>query len=326
MRFRFLALMSFLLLICALFCGCDVSGLADDVIVLKEYDSIEKLHTDYVQKSSNEGNLNLGFYPRDLVTYFEYEDKYFVICTYSESKDDLLVEDGKLLVYTVSVSDECFMLDINGIGLNCAVFAISDTDYKENLMGICHINGETQHVSFVCKKYGDERCYYFDGVRMDEVEFTDPFSGERVVLCYGVSDSISFIQMMLGVKHKWHLIADSPANYIKHSVHEHSDHITVCIEVPVMPTSDEFLIEYTNILADELDNSEAAQRILNGGKVDRRQLYAELKLHIVAWNWGVEKTKTIIADIEIFDGGAVIDSRPWLNDLALWLYGDEYTE
>lgn len=323
---RILIFVALMLFICNMLVGCATKEPTDNDLRSTEYDSIEALHADFLLFREGEGDFGQGYWPRELVTYFPYRDKYFVICTYAQSKNDELALEDVLMVYTVSKRDDKFIFDTDEFGLEVATFSILEGDPENNMIGVCTIKGEMMHVSFVCKEYGDGRCYYYDGVRMDEVEFIDPFSNEKKVLCYGVSDSISSLQVLLGIDHKWQLIPDSPTNYIEYCIHYNSDCIKVVIDVPTMPTSDEFLIEYTNILADEIETSECAQKVLNGGRVDRRQLYAEIKLHIVGWNWGLLKSKTVLADIEIFDGGAVIDSRSWLNSLALSLYGDEYTE
>ena len=306
--------------------GCAAEDVPENDLRETEYDSIESLHADFLLFREAKGDFGQGYWPSDVVTYFPYGDKYFVICTYKQSKNDELALKNSLMVYTVSKRGDKFIFDTDELGLELATFSISESDPKNNMLAVCTIEGDMTHVSFVCKEYGDGRHYYYDGVRMDEIEFIDPFSNEKKILCYGASSSISSLQVLFGIDHKWQLIPDTPTNYIDYKIRYREGRISIKIDVPTMPVSDEFLIEYTNVLADEIDSSKRAQKTLNGGKVDRRQLYAEIKFHIVCWNWGILPSKTSLADIDIYEGGEVIDSRAWLNPMVLSLYGDEYTE
>ncbi|MBR3845896.1 MAG: hypothetical protein IKM40_04935 [Clostridia bacterium] len=321
MKWRIACVIFCILAVCVSLCGC-----GENNIRAMEYDSIEELHAAYVDHLSRQEDHGEEWWARELVAYFPYEDKYFVICTYAEGRNAPRVKEGELLVYIVGKKHDKFVLDTGSLGLEICTFSLTEEDPQDNLIGICRINGKKKHVSFVCKGYGDERCYYYDGVRMDEKVFVDPFSNNKLILCYGVSDSVSQLQKLFGGGHKWQLIPDSPTNYIKHDIICGSKCIKVNIEIPMMPTSNEFLIEYTNILADQIEAKEGAEAVLNGGRVDRRQLYAEIKFHMVCWNWGILQDKAGLCEIEIFDGGAVIDSRPWINTVGRLLYGNEYKE
>jgi len=320
-RSRITCLIFCIFIVCVSFCGC-----GDNNIRSMEYDSIEELHTAYVDYLSTQEDLGIGWWARDLIAYFPYGDKYFVICTYAEGRDTPRVKDGELLVYIVGKKHDKFVLDTGSLGLEICTFSLTEEQMQDNIIGICRINGKMRHVSFVCKEYDDERYYYYDGIKMDEKVFADPFSNKKLILCYGASDSVSQLQKLFGGGHKWQLIPDSPVNYVNHDIVCRSRFIQVSIDIPTMPTSDEFLIEYTNTLADEIEAIDGSDTVLNGGNVDRRQLYAEIKFHMVCWNWGILQDKAGLCEIEIFDGGAVIDSRPWLNTLVRLFYGNEYKE
>ena len=60
------------------------------------------------------------------------------------------------------------------------------------------------------------------------------------------------------------------------------------------------------------------------GKVDRRQLYAEIKLHIVCWENQILADNANPANLDIYYDGSVIDHR-WIVNFSAWLlYGGEY--
>lgn len=331
MNFRICSMIIFVLLICATFFGCnrelptEVTDADNKELEIIKYDSVEDFHANFLIACASIEDNGQGYWPRDIVTYFTYEDKYFVICTYAENKDDEFAKENKLMVYAISVCEGKMLFDISNLWEEIASFSVLEGEPNNNRIGLFRIGGKTMHVSFVCKEYGEERNYYFDGMKMDEVEFSNPFSNETKVLCYGISERLSEMQIVLGIDHMWHFISNSPVNHVEDRISYKSDRIKVVIEVPSIPTSDKFLVEYTNYLADKIEASKKAQAILNGGKIDRRQLYAEIKFHVVAWNTGVMEDNTTIADIAIYDGGKVIDPRPWLNKLVLSLYGDEYS-
>ncbi len=324
MKAHKLVLALFILLISCAFLGCEAPNVEppEEVVVKEvEYDSIEELHADYVTNCLAEEGSSRTCFPRDLVTYFFEGDKCFIVCTYSKSNSDPALQKGKLLIYTARVSGGKYVLSYHP-SIEISKFKISQKVPKKNELGETQINGEMIDVSFVCKKVTSKYNYYFDGNRMKEVEFTNPFSKEKMILCYGVSNSNVFWDS----KHVWYSLPISDTNSVEYVVNVKEDKILAVIAVSTLPMDTSSLIDFVKDLADEIEANEEAQKILNGGKIDRRQLYAELKFHLVCWQNDIIESRTSVADIEIYEGGAVIDSRPWLNPLVLEMYGDEYIE
>ena len=105
---------------------------------------------------------------------------------------------------------------------------------------------------------------------------------------------------------------------------EKNGKIDVFISVDNIPDSDDFLIDYTDRLADKIENSEEGKEILGENKIDRTQLYSEIKFHAEAWDFHFMRGNANPAHIRIYANGQVIDDRDYLNDFVFWAYGDEY--
>ena len=73
-----------------------------------------------------------------------------------------------------------------------------------------------------------------------------------------------------------------------------------------------------------MENSDDGQEILQGNKIDRIQLYSEIKFHAQAWDYHIARENANPAGIDIYSDGRVDDPRDWLNVLVRFLYGGEY--
>ena len=82
--------------------------------------------------------------------------------------------------------------------------------------------------------------------------------------------------------------------------------------------------QYTDLLADYIEDKYATY--LDGNKIDRVQLYSEIKFHIVSWDIGFMTDKANPINLNIYSSGKVIDPRPRLNDFVRGMYGGEYNE
>ena len=111
---------------------------------------------------------------------------------------------------------------------------------------------------------------------------------------------------------------------VDHKIDYDNEKIYVNIDVHNIPDSNDFLIEYTNSLADEIESSEEGQQILQGRKIDRKQMYSEIKFHAVSWDQHFMRESANPAEIDIYADGSVVDHRSWLNDFVLEMYGEEY--
>ena len=82
--------------------------------------------------------------------------------------------------------------------------------------------------------------------------------------------------------------------------------------------------EYTDTLADFLESKCTLE--LNGNKIDRKQLFCEIKFHGENLNNLIPfiRERANPADIKIFFTGEVVDPRPYINWLARFLYEDDY--
>ena len=117
--------------------------------------------------------------------------------------------------------------------------------------------------------------------------------------------------------------ADS-INNIAHEIDYNEKRIEVTIDISNMPDSNDFLIRYTDALADEIENSEKGKEFLNGEKINRAKLYAEIKAHAVCWDKYILRKRANPAEIYIYADGSVEDPRDWLDKLMFDLYGGEY--
>ena len=82
--------------------------------------------------------------------------------------------------------------------------------------------------------------------------------------------------------------------------------------------------KYTNLLADDIEYRYS--EYLDGNKIDRVQLYSEIKFHIVCWDAGLFTDSANPINLNIYSNGNVIDPREWLNPLVRNYYGGEYYE
>ena len=110
---------------------------------------------------------------------------------------------------------------------------------------------------------------------------------------------------------------------ITNKVDEHKDepNIEIKIDISDANKSSDFLVKYTDVLADKIEKDYSE---FLSGKVDRCQLYSEIKFHIVCWENQIATNNANPANINVYYDGSVVDPRGWLNTIAKWMYGDEY--
>ena len=111
---------------------------------------------------------------------------------------------------------------------------------------------------------------------------------------------------------------------VNHTIDYGSEYIKVSVDVTNIPESDDFLIDYTNALAKEIEESEDGIIFLGKSKIDKAKLYAEIKFHAVSWDNHFMRGHANPAEINIYSDGSVKDPRPWLDKLMFDLYGGEY--
>lgn len=182
----------------------------------KYYNSIEELHNDYVKnldKAYDNGESMTDYYPKSIVDYFEYNNDVFVVCTYS-SLIDGEIKDDSLFVYIVKNDDNGYYLEIPHFGLSSiysALVPLHDdydsfeykskiyTEYKNSTYKLCY--------GFAYKEVDEDYELYFDDIRMNEIKITNPFTEEKFMLCYAVSDkTYNFVEMLFTPRDKRHTL------------------------------------------------------------------------------------------------------------------------
>ena len=153
------------------------------------------------------------YYPKSIVDYFEYNNDVFVVCTYS-SLIDGEIRDDSLFVYIVKNDDNRYYLEIPHFGLSSiysALVPLHDdydsfeykseiyTEYKNSTYKLCY--------GFAYKEVDEDYELYFDDIRMDEIKITNPFTEEKFMLCYAVSDkTYNFVEMLFTPLDKRHTL------------------------------------------------------------------------------------------------------------------------
>ena len=99
------------------------------------------------------------------------------------------------------------------------------------------------------------------------------------------------------------------------------------IEVNITNTNNwlddnEKIKQYTNLLADDIESRYGMY--LNGNKIERDQLHAEIKFHIAFWDSGLVTKRANPINLQITSVGAVVDED--IGGLADFFYGDDYYE
>ncbi|MBQ7315261.1 MAG: RHS repeat-associated core domain-containing protein [Clostridia bacterium] len=90
------------------------------------------------------------------------------------------------------------------------------------------------------------------------------------------------------------------------------ENIHIPIPTTILPLQSNFLIQYTNLLADTLETDYAS--FFGNAKIDRAQLYGEILFHVIGWEAsGLLRNSTYTADINIYADGHVEDSRWYVN-------------
>jgi hypothetical protein len=162
----------------------------------KTYNTIEELHSDYLEAldlAYNNGDSMTDYYPKELVSYFEDGDDVLVVCKYSSDMNTEVKQDS-LLVYIVKKTIEGYHLEIPRMGISAIYMAVIPLHSNYD-----HFSYDYSYVEY--KTPEEKKCYgfafkdtnadydlYFDGVKMDEIKCVNPFTDEEFILCYATSD------------------------------------------------------------------------------------------------------------------------------------------
>ena len=156
----------------------------------KKYDSIEDLHLDLVKAIKAEGMGETDYFPNELAFYLKIEDKWFVFCTYSSLPNGSINSDF-LYVYVVKEQDG-FILETPRMVKGMFAVLPLHQDYEhwsyDRYYLECLLNNEKQSVGFAFKHKNEQKCAYYDNIKMNETEMINPITGESFILCYATSN------------------------------------------------------------------------------------------------------------------------------------------
>ena len=157
----------------------------------KSYDTIENLFEDF--KCVESANKSEIYIADELAFYIKIEDKTFVFYTYF-SKNKNRIDENNLLAIVVSENKkgryELLTPEFIG-GLWCELPLSNDydgNDYHCYYFMDCKLNGEKKSIGFAYKEIDDTYNLYYDGIKMEEEIFFNPFTNKEFILCYAVSD------------------------------------------------------------------------------------------------------------------------------------------
>ena len=179
------------------------------------YETIEELHNNYLEaldRAYKNGDSMTDNYPKELVSYFEDGEDVIVLCTYSSSIDGESNRDS-LLVYIAKKTNEGYYLEIPNMGISAVYMAIIPlhSNYEHFSYDYSYMEYKTPEekkcYGFAFKDSSASHTMYFDGVKMDEKECTNPFTGEKFILCYASSDrTYNVIQSFIVPKEERHTL------------------------------------------------------------------------------------------------------------------------
>lgn len=188
-RFLYAIFISIMCFVCAFsFSSCM------NYIAGREYDTIEELHADLVYETDRQAEESLDFHPRDLIDYFQIEDKWFMLSTYSRDAEKKELIEGYLFLQEVYEKNGKFIYEERLIAALANIPLhndYSDSDYgRVGLTYFCYtrLNGKKKSIGFAYKPIDATYDLYYDGVKMQTREMVNPFTGETFYLCYAVSD------------------------------------------------------------------------------------------------------------------------------------------
>ena len=154
----------------------------------KCYTTVEELHEDY--KNACYSDVDVNRYPDEILLTFNAEDFVFVVCTEKGGPD----AEDELIIYAIKETDEGYILEVPFWGVSAirrAYVQLTDeySSYDYHYMALQYVTeNDSVCFGFMYKKATDTRQLYFDGVKMDEVKCTNPFTNEEFIICYAASD------------------------------------------------------------------------------------------------------------------------------------------
>ena len=179
------------------------------------YVTIEKLHDDYVEaleRAYSNGDSVTDYYPQELVSYFEDGEDVIVICTYSSGINTEVKQDS-LLVYIAKKTIEGYYLEIPHMGISAVYMAVIPlhSNYDHFTYDYAYMEYKTVEqkkcYGFAFKDTSAEHALYFDGLKMNETECMNPFTGEEFILCYASSDkTYNVIESIMTPKDERHTL------------------------------------------------------------------------------------------------------------------------
>ena len=186
-RFLYTALIGVLCFMCVFcFTGCDYGN----YIKGRKYDTIEELHADFVYETDRQAEESLDYHARELIDYFQIEDKWFMFSTYSRDGVEKELVEGYLYVKSVRTKDGKFMIEepyMADVALHSDYDDLDYDGYYASYVIRVKLNGKKKAVGFAYKPKDADYDLYFDGVKMQTREVINPFTGETFDLCYAVS-------------------------------------------------------------------------------------------------------------------------------------------
>ena len=180
----------------------------------------------------------------------------------------------------------------------------------------------------------------FDGFNMyaycsnNPIMFVD-ITGEGIIPVVLITGVLAFLigtQTKVGGDLKPSKDSDEYVNTVNELMDKTSDikidkekqEFTFSIDLSNTQLDNSLYNEYTDTLADFIESEKALE--LNGNKIDRKQLFCEIKLHGENLNNLISsiRARANPANIKILFTGEVVDPRPYINWLARFLYEDDY--
>ena len=157
----------------------------------RSYDTIEELYEDF-KKEHKVKDIVTDFYPIKLTFYVNIEDKWFVFSTYSSSRyDDVNYDSLYGFVVRENENKKYELQTPEFAGQWCELPLSNDydgNDYHCYYFMDCKLNGEKKSIGFAYKEIDDTYNLYYDGIKMEEEIFINPFTNKEFILCYAVSD------------------------------------------------------------------------------------------------------------------------------------------
>ena len=160
-----------------------------------QYESIEQLHAELVEKNFADSDDDLDCWVKGLVTYFEIGDLTAIVSVFSERREGKLNEK-KMDVQFAKKEGDFYSLITPVYGYDQYARFSLDGDLNkaknEKYYATIKLNQVKQSICFLYKDIGEEKNIYFDDNITSEVRTTNPFDGREFYICYGTSNADAF--------------------------------------------------------------------------------------------------------------------------------------